>query len=219
MATTQYTLPKLPYGYNALEPHISEQIMTLHHTQHHQTYVNSLNAALQSQATAFSAGKIAEQVHLQQLIKFHAGGHINHSLFWENLAPASSTTPSPTAESAPTLHAALVKHWSSVEAFKEAFEATLLGLQGSGWGWLVQDGKTGVLAIITTKDQDIPPKPYKPLLGVDMWEHAYYLQYQNKKKDYTKEIWHVINWKTVEGRISGKISTDFDQLSQQAGRL
>ncbi|KAF4548977.1 Superoxide dismutase-like protein 1 [Elsinoe fawcettii] len=215
---TQYTLPKLPYAYNALEPHISEQIMTLHHTQHHQTYVTNLNAALTTHSAALSAGRISEQLHLQQAIKFNAGGHINHSLFWENLAPASSTTPLPTTSNAPTLHAALTQTYGSVDAFRDAFEATLLGLQGSGWGWLVQDAKTGQLSIVTSKDQDVPPKPLKPLLGVDMWEHAYYLQYQNKKKEYTKEIWNVINWKTVEGRLTGKAWVDFDELVKQ-GKL
>ncbi|KAG8624179.1 hypothetical protein KVT40_009155 [Elsinoe batatas] len=216
---TQYTLPKLPYAYNALEPHISEQIMTLHHTMHHQTYITNLNAALATHATALSAGRIAEQLHLQQAIKFNAGGHINHTLFWENLAPASSTSPSPSPSNAPTLHAALTQTFGSIDAFKSAFETTLLGLQGSGWGWLVQDAKTGQLLITTSKDQDIPSKGLKPLLGVDMWEHAYYLQYQNKKKEYTKEIWNVVNWKTVEGRLTGGLSADFDELVGMGGKL
>lgn len=146
--------------------------MELHHSKHHQTYVNGLNTALQSYATANSSNDIATQISLQQAIKFHGGGHINHSLFWENLSPASSSDAKP--ESAPGLVAEISKTWGGLEEFKAAFNKALLGIQGSGWGWLVKD--THGLRIVTTKDQDPIVGGEVPIFGVDMWEHAYYLQ-------------------------------------------
>lgn len=196
MSAPQYTLPPLPYAYDvhsplhpphiwlneadtpqALEPHISAQIMTLHHSKHHQTYITNLNNLLKTQASAVHAADITSQVSIQQGIKFNAGGHINHSLFWANLAPAGS--PEAKSSAAPELVREIERVWGGEEAFKEAFNAALLGIQGSGWGWLV---KVGVgteqrLAIVTTKDQDpVVGKGEVPILGVDMWEHAYYLQ-------------------------------------------
>jgi superoxide dismutase, Fe-Mn family len=175
--------------------------MTLHHDKHHQTYVNNLNAALTSQAAATNKNDIVAQLHLQVNINFNAGGHINHTLFWENLTPASSPSAQPT--SAPKLSTALTSRWGSVEKFQEKFNAVLLGLKGSGWGWLVQDTESGILEIITSKDQDIVPGGKKPLLGIDFWEHAYYLQYLNDKATYAKSIWKVVNWKKVEDRFEG----------------
>jgi Fe-Mn family superoxide dismutase len=175
--------------------------MTLHHTKHHQAYVNNLNATLLSLATATSKNDIVAQLNLQAAINFNAGGHINHTLFWENLVPASS--PSADPSSAPKLISALSARWGSFEKFQEAFNAVLLGIKGSGWGWLVQDLESGSLEIITSKDQDIVPAGKKPLLGIDMWEHAYYLQYLNDKGAYAKGIWKVVNWKKVEARFNG----------------
>ncbi|ELR08039.1 hypothetical protein VC83_02616 [Pseudogymnoascus destructans] len=215
MSSSKYVLPKLPYAYNALEPYISEQIMTIHHSKHHQTYVNNLNIALLSQATAVSTNSLAHQINLQTAIRFNAGGHINHALFWGNLTSAAETAPSPTSSVAPRLVAALESQWGSVQVFKEKFEAALLAIQGSGWGWLVQDVDTQRLEITTSKDQDIVPKGKKPLLGIDMWEHAYYLQYLNNKKDYAAGIWNVINWTVVEKRLS----TDVDVVFNIVGTL
>jgi superoxide dismutase len=146
--------------------------MELHHSKHHQAYVNNLNAALKTYASATSSNDIAGQIALQSAIKFNGGGHINHSLFWENLSPSSSPDSKP--DSAPTLVAEISKTWGSLEAFQETFKKTLLGLQGSGWGWLVKD--TQGLRIVTTKDQDPVVGGEVPIFGVDMWEHAYYLQ-------------------------------------------
>jgi superoxide dismutase len=146
--------------------------MELHHSKHHQAYVTNLNAALKTYSTATSSNDIAGQIALQSAIKFNGGGHINHSLFWENLTPSSSPDSKPS--SAPTLSAEISKTWGSIEAFQEAFKKTLLGLQGSGWGWLVKDAQG--LRIVTTKDQDPVVGGEVPVLGVDMWEHAYYLQ-------------------------------------------
>lgn len=168
-----YTLPPLPYAYDALEPAISKQIMTLHHDKHHQTYVNNLNAALNNAASLQSANDIPGQVANLQAIKFNGGGHINHSLFWQNLTPPGSST---LATDGPKLSAAISATWGGQTQFQEAFTKALLGLQGSGWGWLVQHQGTGTLSITTTKDQDPVAAEEVPIFGVDMWEHAYYLQ-------------------------------------------
>lgn len=148
--------------------------MELHHSKHHQAYVTNLNKALESHLAAVAGTDIAGQIALQQAIKFNGGGHINHSLFWQNLAPASSVEASPSA--AKELVSAIEKTWGSFEAFQKAFSAALLGIQGSGWGWLVKDGPPGGLRIVTTKDQDPVVGGEVPIFGVDMWEHAYYLQ-------------------------------------------
>jgi Fe-Mn family superoxide dismutase len=175
MSLTTYTLPALPYAYNALEPHISTQIMELHHGKHHQAYVTNLNKALESHVAAVSAGDVATQIALQQAIKFNGGGHINHSLFWKNLAPAGSDETN--LGEAKELVAAIDKTWGSVGDFQKAFSAALLGIQGSGWGWLVKEAGNGAgLRIVTTKDQDPVVGGDVPIFGVDMWEHAYYLQ-------------------------------------------
>lgn len=146
--------------------------MELHHGKHHQAYVTNLNAALKSHTDALAANDIPAQIALQQAIKFNGGGHVNHTLFWENLVPASSGDAQPS--SAPTLVAEIEKTWGSLDAFKQAVGKALLGLQGSGWGWLVKD--THGLRIVTTKDQDPVVGGETPIFGIDMWEHAYYLQ-------------------------------------------
>lgn len=146
--------------------------MELHHSKHHQAYVTNLNNALKTYATAIASNDIAGQIALQSAIKFNGGGHINHSLFWENLTPASSADANP--ESAPTLMAEVSKTWGGLEGFQAAMTKTLLGLQGSGWGWLVKDYQG--LRIVTTKDQDPVVGGEVPIFGIDMWEHAYYLQ-------------------------------------------
>lgn len=202
----------------ALEPCISEQIMRLHHDKHHVAYVNNLNAALRTQSdTSSSARNESEQLELQAVIQFNAGGHINHTLFWENLAPPDSP---PTKESAgPKLTAALTKKWGSVAAFQEKFRAVLLGIRGSGWGWLVHSQESGDLAIISSKDQDPVPKGYKPLLGIDMWEHAYYLQYLNDKGGYVSKIWEIVNWEVVEGRFLRSLEEIYGSLQDLRATL
>ncbi|KAL4787449.1 Manganese/iron superoxide dismutase [Aspergillus varians] len=205
MSEAKYTLPPLPYAYDALEPVISSQIMTLHHTKHHQTYITNLNAALTSQSAALSANNIPALISLQQKIKFNGGGHINHSLFWENLAPYNSPSTDISAV-APALKAAIEGQYGSVESFVKTFNATLLGIQGSGWGWLVAEsaGGKGKLDIVTTKDQD-PVTGAVPVFGIDMWEHAYYLQYLNNKAGYVDGVWKVINWKVAEERYKNGV--------------
>jgi Fe-Mn family superoxide dismutase len=175
MGLTAYTLPALPYSYDALEPHISAQIMELHHSKHHQAYVTNLNKALESHVAAVASDDVAGQIALQQIIKFNGGGHINHSLFWKNLAPAGSNEAS--LDRAAGLVAEIEKTWGSFDAFKKAFSAALLELQGSGWGWLVKEAGNGAgLRIVTTKDQDPVVGGDVAIFGIDMWEHAYYLQ-------------------------------------------
>ncbi|KAF2260454.1 manganese and iron superoxide dismutase [Lojkania enalia] len=213
MSVQTYQLPKLPYDYDALEPYINKDIMVLHHTKHHQTYVNNLNAALKSQAEAVQAADIPTQVALQQAIRFNAGGHINHSLFWRNMCPAKSDDAKPSA--APKLVDKMKATWGDEATFRKAFNTALLGIQGSGWGWLikVETGKEERLAITTTKDQEpVVGKGEVPIFGVDMWEHAYYLQYQNEKAKYVEQIWNVINWKTAEERFVGSRAEAFKDL-------
>ena len=148
--------------------------MEIHHQKHHQTYITNLNAALTAQSAALQTQDVPQLISLQQKIKFNGGGHINHSLFWKNLTPASSPQ-AQIASAAPGLKAAIERKWGSFESFQKAFSGTLLGIQGSGWGWLVAVAPKGELEIVTTKDQD-PVTGETPVFGVDMWEHAYYLQ-------------------------------------------
>ncbi|PNP40066.1 hypothetical protein TGAMA5MH_07988 [Trichoderma gamsii] len=208
MSVGTFSLPALPYAYDALEPSISAQIMELHHSKHHQAYVTNLNSALKTYATAIAANDVPSQIALQAAIKFNGGGHINHSLFWENLSPSSS--PDADSASAPALAAEIAKTWGSLEKFQEAMVKALLGIQGSGWGWLVKDGN--VLRIVTTKDQDPVVGGEVPIFGIDMWEHAYYLQYLNGKAAYVENIWKVINWKTAEQRFKGNREDAFKIL-------
>lgn len=148
--------------------------MQIHHDKHHQAYVNNLNAALNSQNQALETSNLRQLVSLQKKIKFNGGGHINHSLFWKNLAPPSSkATDIDTA--APKLKAAIVAQWGSFQSFKDEFSTVLTDLQGSGWGWLANKQVEGRLEVISLKDQD-PVEDAVPIFGVDMWEHAYYLQ-------------------------------------------
>ncbi|THX21588.1 manganese and iron superoxide dismutase [Aureobasidium pullulans] len=181
MAVTQYSLPPLPYAYDALEPAISAQIMQLHHSKHHQTYITNLNAALTSQLHALISNNLPLQLANQQIITFNGGGHINHSLFWENLCAASESK----VTDAKQVVAEIEKQWAGIEEFKDRFWENVFGYSRE---WVGMDP----VAVGLT-----------PLLGVDMWEHAYYLQYLNGKAAYLENIWTVINWKTVEGRFKG----------------
>ncbi|KAH6910704.1 manganese superoxide dismutase [Coprinopsis sp. MPI-PUGE-AT-0042] len=193
-AMSSATLPPLPYAYDALEPHISKEIMELHHQKHHQTYVNGLNAAEEAYAKAPS---VKEQIALQAAIKFNGGGHINHSLFWKNLAPASEDG-GKLAEG--PLKKAIEKDFGSVEDFKKKFNTTTAAIQGSGWGWLGYNSGSKKLEVVTTSNQD-PLITHVPIIGVDIWEHAFYLQYKNVKPDYLNAIWNVINFKEAEKRF------------------
>jgi superoxide dismutase, Fe-Mn family len=191
-----YSLPDLPYAYDALEPHIDEQTMHFHHDKHHQTYVTNANAALEGTEWA---DKPVEEVlkNLSALpsdkqgpVRNNAGGHYNHSLFWEWLSPNGGGAPDG------ALGEAINSTFGSLDDFKAQFKAAGLGRFGSGWAWLVRDGSG--LAIVSTANQDSPISDGKaPLLGVDVWEHAYYLKYQNKRPDYIDAVWNVVNWPKV----------------------
>ncbi|KAH0261699.1 hypothetical protein KCU91_g13852, partial [Aureobasidium melanogenum] len=179
-------------------PAISGQIMELHHSKHHNTYVTSFNAASEKMEEARAKNDIQTQIVTQPLINFHGGGHVNHTLFWENLAPKSQGGGEPPSGA---LSKAIDSHYGSLDAMKEKFNAALAGIQGSGWAWLVQDTQTGAIQIRTYANQDPVVGQFRPILGVDAWEHAYYLQYQNKKAEYFNAIWDVINWKAAEKRF------------------
>ncbi|GBE84354.1 superoxide dismutase mitochondrial [Sparassis latifolia] len=192
-ARSIHTLPELDYAYDALEPHISGQIMKLHHTKHHQAYVNGLNAAEESYAKAHSP---KEQIKLQPALKFNGGGHINHSLFWKNLVPASQGGGQ---LSAGPLKDAIGADFGGLDALKKKLNTTTAAIQGSGWGWLGYNPNTKKLEIVTTANQD-PLLSHLPIIGIDIWEHAFYLQYLNVKPDYLNAIWNVINFKEAERR-------------------
>ncbi|KKY18550.1 putative mn superoxide dismutase [Phaeomoniella chlamydospora] len=192
------TLPDLSYDYGALEPAVSGKIMELHHKMHHNTYVNSYNDATEKLAAAEAKDDIAAKIALQPLINFHGGGHVNHTLFWENLAPKNAGGGEPPSGA---LGKVIEETYGSLEDFKGKFNTALAGIQGSGWAWLVKDTQTGNIGIKTYANQDPVVGQFKPLLGIDAWEHAYYLQYQNRKAEYFKAIWEVVNWKAAEKRF------------------
>ncbi len=194
-----YELPELPYAYDALQPVISAEIMQLHHNKHHKGYVTNLNAALEKYRDAESKNDISGMASQLQAIKFNGGGHINHSIFWTNLAPAGKGGGGqPKGE----LAEAIKKIFSTFESFVEQLSATAVSLQGSGWAWLGFDKTNKKLVVHPCSNQDpLITIGLVPLLGIDVWEHAYYLQYKNVRADYVKNIWQIINWKNVEERF------------------
>lgn len=196
-----FTLPKLTYSYDALEPTIDAKTMEIHHTKHHQTYVDKLNAALEGQADL--AEKSVEELlsdiaslpeGIRDAVKNHGGGHHNHSLFWTVIAPGGATSPAGKVASA--LHDA----FGSMEAFEQKFTDAATTRFGSGWAWLVLTADKK-LAVYNLPNQDSPLMTGDvPLLGLDVWEHAYYLSYQNRRPDYIKAFWSIVNWDEVESR-------------------
>ncbi len=196
----QYKLPDLGYDFNALEPVISAQIMEIHYTKHHATYVANLNKAMEQLADAEDKQDLPAQIALQSAIKFNGGGNINHSIFWTNLAPENKGGGTP-PEGA--LAKAIDQDFGSLDKFIETMSAKSVAIQGSGWGWLGFNKANKRLEIATCDNQDpLVIKNLVPLLGIDVWEHAYYLQYKNVRPDYVKAIWKIINWKNVEERYA-----------------
>ncbi|GGI40036.1 superoxide dismutase [Mammaliicoccus stepanovicii] len=190
-----FELPKLPYAYDALEPHIDKETMEIHHTKHHNTYVTKLNDAIKG--TDLESKSIEDIVknlnsvpdNIRTAVQNNGGGHLNHSLFWELLTPNGSE---PSGE----IVDAISSTFGSLDKFKEEFAAAAAGRFGSGWAWLVVDN--GELAIVSTPNQDNPVSEGKtPVLGLDVWEHAYYLNYQNRRPDYINAFWNVVNWDKV----------------------
>ncbi|GIG40020.1 superoxide dismutase [Cellulomonas phragmiteti] len=192
-----YTLPDLPYDYAALEPHISGRIMELHHDKHHAAYVAGANTALEKLAAAREADDFAT-VNLQEKnLAFNLGGHVNHSVFWENLSPDGGDKP--TGE----LAAAIDEFFGSFEAFQKHFAANALGIQGSGWSILGWDSVGQKLAIFQLYDQQSNyPLGLVPIVVLDMWEHAFYLDYVNVKADYVKAWWNIVNWADAAARFT-----------------
>ena len=197
---TQATQPDLAYDFGALEPFISAEIMETHYTKHHRTYIAGYNTAAEKFQEALGKNDIKAQNELVPLINFNSGGYINHNLFWENLAPRSAGGGEPPAAET-ALAKAITESHGSLDSLISETNAKLAGIQGSGWAWVVKDKISGDLSVITTPNQDIVPAKYVPLVGIDAWEHAYYLQYKNVKADYFKAIWNVINWKAAAARF------------------
>jgi Fe-Mn family superoxide dismutase len=194
-----HELPQLPYAYDALEPHIDKETMNIHHTKHHNTYVTKLNDAIKG--TDLESKSIEELVsnldavpeNIRTAVRNNGGGHANHSLFWTILSPEGGGEP--TGELADAIN----KKFGSYEKFQEEFAAAAAGRFGSGWAWLVVDN--GEVAITSTPNQDSPLMEGKtPVLGLDVWEHAYYLNYQNRRPDYISAFWNVVNWDEVSKR-------------------
>ena len=192
-----HTLPKLSYAYNALEPHIDAKTMEIHHTKHHQAYIDNLNKAVTG--TPFEQMDVHELLkkindvpeHIRTAVRNHGGGHVNHSLFWTIMGPNAGGQPTG------KLHDEIVKTFGSFDKFKELFATAATGRFGSGWAWLIVHNKK--IEIMSTANQDSPLMDGKiPLLGLDVWEHGYYLLYQNRRADYIKAFWNIVNWKEVE---------------------
>jgi superoxide dismutase, Fe-Mn family len=191
-----YTLPDLPYDYSALEPHISGTIMELHHDKHHQTYVTGANTALEKLAGARESGSLDAVNLFEKNLAFNLAGHVNHSVFWPNLSPDGGDKPDG------EVAAAIDEHFGSFDGFRAQFEAVALGIQGSGWSLLAWDSIGQKLAIYQLYDhQGNLPVGLTPILLLDMWEHAFYLQYKNVKADYVKAWWNVVNWTDVSSRF------------------
>lgn len=196
----KFELPELPYAYNALEPHIDEETMKIHHDKHHNAYVTKLNGALEGHED--HASKSLEDLlgnldalpeGIRTAVRNNGGGHANHSLFWQLLSPNGGGEPSG------NLSEAIKTKFGSFESFKEDFANAAAGRFGSGWAWLVVKG--GELEVTSTPNQDTPVmEGVTPILGLDVWEHAYYLKYQNKRPDYISAFWNVVNWEEVAKR-------------------
>lgn len=195
-----HSLPSLPYNYDALGKYISKSIMELHHSKHHQTYVDKLNAALETapelkgrtlEALLTDLDSLPENV--RTAVRNNGGGHYNHSLFWQWMTPDGGGEPND------ALGAAIIAKYGGFQAFVDDFSGKALGVFGSGWVWLQPD-----MSIITTANQDTPMMNGlpEPLLGLDVWEHAYYLDYKNRRDDYIKAWWNVVNWKYVQSRLA-----------------
>lgn len=199
-----FELPKLPYAVDALEPYIDAQTMTIHHDKHHQAYVTNLNGAIEKHPEL--AGKSIEDLlkdlnavpdDVRMVVRNHGGGTWNHSMFWEIMAPKAGGAPK--GDLAKAIDAA----FGSFDAFKGEFEKAANGRFGSGWAWLVKKGSG--LAVVSTPNQDNPMSDgMTPVMGVDVWEHAYYLKYQNRRAEYVTNWWNVIDWDAVAGRYNAK---------------
>ena len=198
-----HALPALPYAANALEPHIDARTMEIHHGKHHQAYVTNLNAAIEKapELAGWSLDDLCRRINdvpeaVRTAVRNNGGGHWNHSVFWQLMAPNAGGEPTG------ALGDAITKAFGSFATFKEQFQAAGMGRFGSGWAWLVSNN--GALSIVSTPNQDNPlmDNSGTPVIGVDVWEHAYYLKYQNKRPDYLAAWWNVVNWKAAEANFA-----------------
>jgi len=198
-----FKLPELGYAYDALEPHIDARTMEIHHSKHHAAYVNNLNAALEKHAdqqkrelTDLLSNLDSVPEDIRTAVRNNGGGHINHTFFWKIMAPGGSNQPTG------DLAKAIDQKFGSFDALKEAINKAGAGRFGSGWAWLIRD-KSGDLAVTSTPNQDSPIMTGEtPILGVDVWEHAYYLKYQNRRPDYLSAWWNVVNWDVVAEKFA-----------------
>lgn len=196
-ANGRYTLPPLPYAYNALEPHLDEQTMRLHHDKHHQSYVDGANKALDKLQTARAEGKLDEVKALSRDLAFNGSGHSLHTIFWSNLRPAAGNSGPSGA-----LAEALTRDFGSVDAFKAHFGAAARQVEGGGWAILGYEPLAAALRVVQAeKHQDLSFQGITPLLVLDVWEHAYYLKYQNNRGAYVDAWWNVVNWENVQARL------------------
>tara|TARA_Y100001970_G_scaffold147328_1_gene180878 strand:+ start:21927 stop:22529 length:603 start_codon:yes stop_codon:yes gene_type:complete len=197
-----YELPQLQYSYDALEPYIDAKTMEIHHSKHHQTYITNLNKALDSYPELFEKSledllsnldQIPESIRMA--VRNGGGGHYNHSLFWETIGPKTDNRISE------NMSKLISDSFGNFDSFKDEFTDKATKQFGSGWGWLAQD-KSGKLVTLSTPNQDTPlSSGLNPILGIDVWEHAYYLNYQNKRPEYIKAFWEIINWEAVESKL------------------
>lgn len=193
-----HELPPLPYPYDALEPYIDEQTMRLHHDIHHLGYVKGLNTAEEKLAEARNSGDFALAKHWSREAAFHGAGHLLHSIFWTNMTAADRTTPAPSGE----LAQAIDRSFGGFEAFKAHFQAAANAVEGSGWGILAYRPNDDSLVVLQAeKHQNLTQWGVVPLLVLDVWEHAYYLKYQNKRPEYVKNFFNIINWEDVAERF------------------
>jgi Fe-Mn family superoxide dismutase len=199
-----YVLPPLPYAFDALEPHIDARTMEIHHGKHHQAYITNVNAALEAHPDLLKkpveelvAGLNSLPEAVRTAVRNNGGGHANHSLFWTIMGPGKGGEPGG------ALGKAIAATFGDFAAFKDAFAKAAMGRFGSGWAWLVSD-KSGKLQVVSTANQDSPlTDGATPILALDVWEHAYYLNYQNRRADYVAAWWNVVNWENVAGRFGG----------------
>eukprot|EP00161_Ancyromonas_sigmoides_P008652 TRINITY_DN2160_c0_g1_i5.p2 TRINITY_DN2160_c0_g1~~TRINITY_DN2160_c0_g1_i5.p2 ORF type:complete len:228 (-),score=109.67 TRINITY_DN2160_c0_g1_i5:78-761(-) len=198
-------LPDLPYAYGALEPAISGTIMEVHHTKHHAAYVNNFNIAAGKLHAAAQAGDVPGQLAALPAVRFHGGGHVNHCLWWEGLAPVADGGGTPPQAGSP-LALAIDRDFGGLDNFKSIFAARTAAVQGSGWGWLGLDADTGRLQITTCANQDtVAERGLVPLLGVDVWEHAVWLDYKSDRATYIKNLWTITNWAEVSRRFDAAL--------------
>ncbi len=201
----KYELPKVPYSYDSLEPHIDAKTMEIHHTKHHQAYTDGLNNALANLSTEIQNMELTKLLsNLNQVpenvrgaVNFHGGGYENHALFWNSMKSSGGGKPGG------SLQVAIDSVFGNFDSFKEKFVKDTIAIQGSGWGWLAYNPQTQKVEFTTMPNQTSPrTKGLVPLLGLDVWEHAYYLKYQNRRADYVNAWWNVINWDEVDARLS-----------------